>query len=267
MGTVMRRALGTAGLVAAVVLGVWAGPAPGAGRMAGLVAGALLLGGVVALAGRLWAWAAAAALLATSGLQGEGADALLRGAESRAVFLAMAGELAVLAAVWIGVVVAVARLADRDGARLLRRLDWPTVGGALIAAAVGGGVGFLLLRDPDPQQAVGGLIVAFAVAGLAGRTAFAEGGDLGIVAAPMLVGLAGYLGGYLTYVDMSAAQADLYRRALAPWVMALPLHYIGAGTLGAVLGIAWARSLAGPEAAGGHEAQTRRAAAEAGETA
>lgn len=219
---------------------------------------ALVLGAAVARASdAVWGAATAAALLASASLFGEGSIALLRVADGPAVFLSLAVELAALGAVWAAGLFAMAwgwkrgasarDVGDRSQASSALAAMGPSCGAGLITAVVGGGLTYVLLRDPDAQQAVGALTVAFALGGLAARTAFPESGHRGIVLSPIFVGLAAYVWAFFEYATMQTVLADLYNRAFPPLATALPVHYVSAGTLGAALGIVWARTLAGDD--------------------
>lgn len=258
-GEAMTRADGWRPLTAAAMS---AGPTAAAMMLIACLAAALALGLLAGLfTNALWAAGVAAAALAAVGLYGGGIDGLARMSDATpaAGYGLLAAELAVGALLWLAGLALVERIAAAARQRLAQAvrpaeqhplLAWSggaTVYAGLLCAAVGAAVGFVMLRDPSPKQAVGGLIVAFMLGGLAAQTAYPRASAAGVLLSPVLVGLGAYA--WMAWHGGTTDQmlADLYTRRLLPLAMAMPLHYVGAGTLGCVLGIAWARALAGEQ--------------------
>src|SRR5690606_32838655 len=69
----------------------------------------------------------------------------------------------------------------------------PSLSGGLLTAAIGGLLTHLMLKSVDPGQIVGGLILAFAVAAVIGKTVVPQMSAGAAVLAPMAVGIAGSL--------------------------------------------------------------------------
>ncbi len=263
LGTAAGGALTSAdGWRPVTVGGLACGPLAGGLLLVGCLAGAIglgLLAGVFTPA--LWAAAIAAAGLAAVGLHGGSVEGLLRATDApvAAAYAGMAAELAVGALLWLGGLAVIERVdaalqqrlpqAARppQGPRLFAWAHMATMNAGLICAVVAAAIGFVLLRDPDPKQAVGGLIIAFMLGGLAAQTAYPRGAATGMLLSPALVGLAAYAWFAWQSGPTDVVLADLYARRLLPLALAMPLHYLGAGTLGCVLGIAWAKALAGEQ--------------------
>jgi hypothetical protein len=258
-GVALTRADGWRPLTVAAVA---TGPAWG-----GLL-GVVCLGGAVGLGlltrrftRALWGAAVAATALTAVGLHGGTIEGLVRvsGGSATGVYVGLAMELLVGAGLWLaglwviektwrgrlGLEIGPGHEQGPEDVRLWAVPDMAAVGSGLICAVVGAGMGFVLLRDPHPQQAVGGLLVAFLLGGLAAKTAYPKAAATGVLLGPVIVGLGAYGWAAWRYGTIEALLADLYAGRLLPLALAMPLHYIGAATLGCVLGMAWAAALAG----------------------
>jgi len=145
---------------------------------------------------------------------------------------------------------------DAPAARWSASLAWPGRAGCtagLISAAAGGLLGTVLIRSGDTGQVVGGLLLAFTVAGALGRMLVNDRRVIGILLSPCLVGIAGYLWVWRTTPDGAALIARYYAGDLTALGLALPLHYASAGVLGAALGVGIGQGLL----AGSHAARTQ----------
>ncbi len=116
---------------------------------------------------------------------------------------------------------------------------------SLIAAAIAG----LVIRSTESAQVCIGLMFAFGIAGLITQFTFPRADALVVLISPAVVGMFGY-GSMMVQFD---TQEDLLRawytqgpslfNGLPALGVALPIHYLSAGVVGAIIGIAWAQSL------------------------
>jgi len=108
---------------------------------------------------------------------------------------------------------------------------------ALVTAASGGLLAMVLIRSADTGQVVGGLVLAFTIAGAMGRMLVNDRRVLGVLLSPCLVGIAGYLWVARSNPDGSILIARYYAGDLSPLGHVLPIYYASAGVLGASLGV------------------------------
>lgn len=135
--------------------------------------------------------------------------------------------------------------------------DLPAVA---VAVAVGLVVTHAVISTPDPRQAMGGLVLAFLLATLAGKLTASDASEPVLLLTPMIVAAIGYAYILLAYSSGRQVEAALYTNRLTGLALAMPIHYASAGTLGAVLGIALAEGSDGEDthAAGVGETQSSR---------
>ncbi len=136
----------------------------------------------------------------------------------------------------------------------------PSLVSAAIAAVIGGVLAYVLLRSPQKGQVIGALMLAFMVGGLAGDliTAFLfkkhSANPIGIILAPLVVGLFAYLLTAWGYRDSEAFLKAFFEAAGAPGArtnlnvarlsglaLALPIDYASAGIAGCALGVGWSQ--------------------------
>jgi hypothetical protein len=136
------------------------------------------------------------------------------------------------------------RLRGRGRVRLagrrtrLTRLTASAALAGVIAAAVGGLLTHVLVRNTEVGQIVGGLVVAFFVAGLVGHVVAPSRYPAGVLGSPLVVATLAYL--WMLGDDGATTEsilAALYGGTLPGLVLPLPLHYASAGLLGATLGV------------------------------
>ncbi|MEM1108081.1 MAG: hypothetical protein AAGH99_05240 [Planctomycetota bacterium] len=114
------------------------------------------------------------------------------------------------------------------------------LGAGLITAAVGWVLTTALVRSGDPEQVVGGLVLAFTIAALVGHAVAPNHRPLPTLLAPAVVAIAGYL-----WAQRSLGLADNPDALLTAWyardfpaaARGLPLHYLTAGVLGCTIGL------------------------------
>lgn len=122
----------------------------------------------------------------------------------------------------------------------LWKLDHKSLTAGLITAALGAVLTAGLVRNDNPQQVAGGLILAFSLAALVGHAVAPNHRPLASLIAPAVVGVVGY--GWAWQRLRGSGEGDgllsaLYRNELPGLAMGLPLHYLTAGVLGCAIGI------------------------------
>ncbi len=143
-----------------------------------------------------------------------------------------------------------------------------TAGG--VTALIGGVLAFLLLRNAESGQVVGGLILAFMIAAFVGMlvagSLFGEphprkGSDkidrmvapprnpVPIMLAPAAVAIIGYLLTFVAFSDQNDLLASWHTGGVVGIARALPIHYASAGVIGCCLGVGWAQAVAGDSSA------------------
>ncbi len=122
--------------------------------------------------------------------------------------------------------------------------------GGVVAMAVGSAIAMILLASADSGQVIGGLLVAFTVAGLVGHQMFPTRTRLTFIVAPLLLAVAAYGWTATTVADADELLHRLFQpnaaggnTPLLPLALALPAHYASAGVLGSLLGVGWSQSL------------------------
>lgn len=114
--------------------------------------------------------------------------------------------------------------------------------GPLATATVTGGIlSLLLIRDSDTGQVLLSLLLAFGAGGWLAHMLFPTGQFHGVFLAPALIGMVGYTYVLCTHNDEIGLLAMWHRGLLPGTALALPVHYVGAGTLGCALGLGWAQ--------------------------
>jgi hypothetical protein len=127
-----------------------------------------------------------------------------------------------------------------------RRPDVNTVAAVVVCAAVATGIAWVLLRNAQNGQLIGGLIVAFAGGVLAARTVAPKANPVALLLSPMLAAAAAYGWVWLRF-DHDAAVLTAWYAMSGPSIdgvtklpgpaLALPLHYASAGIVGCCLGL------------------------------
>jgi len=157
-----------------------------------------------------------------------------------------------VAAVWAFLTAAQRALRPRlprrlqtDHAAAARGKTTPSGGGAgtllgawVATAAVGGTITWMLARSDSGAQAVGAVVVAFAIAGLVGQSLSPSRSPLPALLAPALAGVAGYV--YLGLAlgrTPGAMQRALFDGTLPGVGRVLPVQYAVAGAVGASVGL------------------------------
>ena len=126
-----------------------------------------------------------------------------------------------------------------EGVSLLG-VDGPSLGAGVLTGVVGGGLSWVLIASHDPWQAMGGLILGFAVGGLVGHSVLPRRRFGAALASPGMVGVVIYLRTGWLYPPPTGADALLeavYTQQLPGLAMALPVHYATAGVVGVCLGL------------------------------
>ena len=134
------------------------------------------------------------------------------------------------------------------GEELTLSKKWlPAMVSTVVTAIVGGILASFLLRTPDKGQIIGGLILSFMVGGLIGDLACTflfqkhPANPMGIILAPSLVAIVGYLlaaNGYRDGTEFLKAYFDTKAAGLA---LALPIDFASAGVAGCALGAGWSQ--------------------------
>lgn len=134
------------------------------------------------------------------------------------------------------------------GEPITLRSKWlPALVSGLVTAIVGGLLASFLLRTPEKGQVIGGLILAFLIGGLVGDMASAflfqkhPANPMGILIAPTLVAITGYLLTSMNYDDGADFLKAYFNTRAAGLALALPLDYASAGVAGAALGAGWSQ--------------------------
>ena len=129
----------------------------------------------------------------------------------------------------------------------LRRSWLPVAVSTLVTAIVAGILASFLLRTPDKGQIIGGLILSFMVGGLVGDLACTflfqrhPANPMGLILAPSLVAITGYLLAVSGYRDGTEFLKAYYDTKAAGLALALPMDYASAGVAGCALGAGWAQ--------------------------
>ncbi len=134
------------------------------------------------------------------------------------------------------------------GEPITLRSKWlPALVSGLVTAVVAGLLASFLLRTPEKGQVIGGLILAFLIGGLVGDMASAflfqkhPANPMGILIAPALVAITGYIVASMSYDDAADFLKAYFNTRAAGLALALPLDYASAGVAGAALGAGWSQ--------------------------
>lgn len=120
---------------------------------------------------------------------------------------------------------------------------WSILAGG-ICAVIGGILTRFLVTTAQIGQVIGGVMGAFLLAGLAAGVLLPKARTWTYaLLSPAVTALAGY-GWMLWQFDQSEAVLQAWFRGRLPGLaLVLPIHYMSAGVLGVVLGLAWAHGL------------------------
>ena len=141
----------------------------------------------------------------------------------------------------------------------LWRADWDTLGGGLTTAGIGAVMVWFILQTPDVGQVTWGLGLSFLIAGFAGHYIWPAAAPVGLVAAPLVVGLGGYGAAIIFYRGSEQVLAAFYAGQFHGHAMALPIHYVSAALVGTLLGVAWRQVLAESEKTAGNASSPQEA--------
>jgi len=196
----------------------------------------------------------ALAILATAG----GAiDGLLWQADGSGVYLLLALEAVIWAALLAGVLVAVARsrlwirrrfprlTTDRHfgTATKLRLPGVDAMLSGLVCATVSGLIVWIGLKATDAGQVFGTLTLGFALGALLAHQFFAHANPTAMLLSPCLVAVVAYLYAWNHYPAYDAMMLALNTGDLPALARALPIHYASAGVAGCVLGVTLAQAI------------------------
>jgi len=156
-------------------------------------------------------------------------------------------------------------LADPDHLGVDLHVHWPqlqALGAGAVCVLIGGALAWFLLRSADPGQVICSLIIAFTIGALVGQLTFPHNNAIGLLLAPAVVGVIGYLYSAMQFRTETAVllawfnlDLSLEGRGRLPGIaLALPIHYLSAGLMGVTLGIGWAQTLTAPAPAVGASA-------------
>ncbi|MBB6430678.1 hypothetical protein [Algisphaera agarilytica] len=234
------------------------GKAPAVGLLLLTALPALLAASFVAVSGNPISGVFCVALAGTIAHHGNGfAGVARRAADSggqSALFPQLAVELilgiALLALLLLGLQAARRLWVQRVPLRLrsrhlgeqldLLKLDQKSLTAGLVTAAIGAVLSAGLLRNEDPQQVAGGLVLAFSLAALIGHAVSPNHRPFASLIAPAVVGIVGYAWAWQSLrgtAENDALLGALYGNELPGLAMGLPLHYLTAGVLGCTIGI------------------------------
>ena len=134
------------------------------------------------------------------------------------------------------------------GEPITLRSKWlPALVSGVVTAIVAGVLASFLLQTPEKGQVIGGLILAFLIGGLVGDMASSflfqkhPANPMGILIAPALVAITGYLITAMSYDDGADFLKAYFNTRAAGLAFALPLDYASAGVAGAALGAGWSQ--------------------------
>ncbi len=110
-----------------------------------------------------------------------------------------------------------------------------------VTAAVGGAITWMLARSDSAGQAVGAVVVGFAIAPLVGQSVAPSRSLLPALLAPCTAGLAGYLYlGFTVGISPGALEQAFFDGTLSGTGRVLPAQYAAAGAVGTAIGLgAW----------------------------
>lgn len=138
------------------------------------------------------------------------------------------------------------------------RPDRAAVLAGLTAAAVGGGVCWVLQRSTSEGQVIGTMIAAFTLAGLAAQYWFPDNRHvLAVLAAPLVVSVAAYAAAWLMFPHEQATLTawfnlggfDRHAARMPGPALVLPIYYASAGMAGAAMGAGMAGAIHAARAA------------------
>lgn len=228
--------------------------------------GYFLAGGAAAIAAGLLAgstgnvlsgpFVISAALLGLAGVGGSIDGVLRRSAEAdtlAALYPKLAGEIVAMTVGLVLFIFVLAKLRpwlrerlpgrlisyDKSSSRWSAKVARPDASAALaglITMAAGGLFASVLIRSSANQQVIGALLLAFTVAGMLGRMLVNRPNVIGILLAPGVTGLIAYAWAWRVSGDGSTVMARYFAGEWPPLALALPIHYLSAGLLGAALG-------------------------------
>ena len=121
---------------------------------------------------------------------------------------------------------------------------WLVPASGVLAAAVGGVLTHFFVTREDVGQVVGALILAFAIAAGVSQVVTRVHRSTGLLLAPLLAAIGGYLWTAWSYPSHDAVLAAWYGGEITGLSLGLPIFYATAGTLGAVLGTGLGRHVA-----------------------
>ncbi len=113
----------------------------------------------------------------------------------------------------------------------------------VVAVALGGFFGTVLIQSSDGGQVNGSLMLGFGVAALIAQMTVPQRNPIVILLSPMLVAAAAYLWVSRSYSSEDAMLADLYSQNLFNLALALPIQYAGSGIAGCAMGVGLAQTL------------------------
>ncbi len=147
--------------------------------------------------------------------------------------------------------------------RPLWRLDVDTFGAGVTAAAVGAILTWFIVQTADVGQVVWGLGLSFLLAGFVAHYIWPAAAPGAMLAAPLVVGVGGYLATLVLYSTHPEVLAAFYGSGLHGHAKALPVHYASAAMVGLVIGIAWRQVLAEGERESDNQAESTQPSASA----
>lgn len=124
----------------------------------------------------------------------------------------------------------------------------------VVVVAIGGSCAMLLMRTGDTGQVLGGLFIAFVIAGCIAHQMFPRAGIHLILFSPIALGIAVYACSGVVYAneDKRALLEAMYHTIggyqnvdgyLSYLAFALPVEYVAAGVAGAAAGIGWSETI------------------------
>ncbi len=166
--------------------------------------------------------------------------------------MTLMGVFAILLSLWATTMAAQSLLDRRSERSVTRAHVAPAYLGAAVMISVAGAGLIVLMRNADPGQIIGAMLVSFTAAALLAHQLFPSKARLTMLAGPLILGVAAYVWTAMDARSMEAMLASYYAdyprstppiQPILPLALALPVFYGSGGIAGVAMGVGWSQTI------------------------